>query len=91
MGGEAISKNDVELFKKHFSDSCLFVTRLGLSETETLTYYFMRKHTEIIGEHVPVGYPLEGNEILIVDEAGNDVGANQVGEIAVRSRYLSVG
>lgn len=91
VGGEAISKNDVELFKKHFSDSCLFVTRLGLSETETLTYYFMRKHTEIIGEHVPVGYPLEGNEILIVDEAGNDVGANQVGEIAVRSRYLSVG
>lgn len=91
VGGEAISKSDVELFKKHFPDSCLFVTRLGLSETETLTYYFMRKHTAIIGEHVPVGYPLEGNEILIVDEDGNDIGANQVGEIAVRSRYLSVG
>jgi amino acid adenylation domain-containing protein len=91
VGGEAITKSDVELFKKYFSDTCLFVTRLGLSETETLTYYFMRKHTEIAGEHVPVGYPLEGNEILIVDEDGNDLGVNQVGEIAVRSRYLSVG
>ncbi len=91
VGGETISKNDVQLFKKHFSDSCLLVARLGLSETETLTYYFIRKHTEITGEHVPVGYPLEGNEIFIVDEEGNDVGANQVGEIAVRSRFLSIG
>jgi len=91
VGGEAISKGDVELFKRHFSDSCLFVARLGLSETETLTYYFITKQTEISGEHVPVGYPLEGNEILIVDEKGNDVGVNQIGEILVRSRYLATG
>lgn len=90
IGGEPITKGDVELYKRHFSDECLFVSRLGLSETETLTYFFINKQTEITGDRVPVGYPLEGNEILLLDD-GQDVGVNQVGEIAVRSRYLAVG
>ncbi len=91
VGGEAIAKSDVELFKKYFSDDCLFVTRLGLSETETLTYYFIDKQTEIDDERVPVGYPLEGNEILLLDDDGHPLGANQVGEIAVKSEYLALG
>ncbi|HEU4771423.1 MAG TPA: condensation domain-containing protein, partial [Candidatus Udaeobacter sp.] len=38
-----------------------------------------------------VGYPLEDKEVLLLDDDGNEVGANEVGEIAVRSRYLSPG
>jgi amino acid adenylation domain-containing protein len=91
VGGEAIAKADVDLYKKYFSDECLFVSRLGLSETETLTYYFINKQTSIQGDRVPVGYPLEGNEILLLDEDGKEIGPNQVGEIAVKSRYLALG
>lgn len=91
VGGEAIVKGDVDLFKKRFSDDCVFVSRLGLSETETLTYYFITKTTELADERVPVGYPLEGNEILLLDDDGNDVGFDLVGEIVVRSEYLSMG
>lgn len=91
VGGEAITRSDVELYKTFFSDDCLFVSRLGLTETETLTYFFINKRTEITGDHVPVGYPLEGNEILLLDDDGQDVGVNRVGEIAVKSRYLAVG
>ena len=40
---------------------------------------------------VPVGYPVEDMDVLILDESGNELGVNQVGEIAVRSRYLSPG
>ncbi len=91
VGGEAIAKSDVESFKKYFSDDCRFVTRLGLSETETLTYYFIDKQTELVDERVPVGYPLEGNEILLLDDDGHELGVNQVGEIVVKSEYLAVG
>lgn len=91
VGGEAISKSDVDSFKKYFPDQCVFVTRLGLSETETLTYYFIHKQTEIDEERVPIGYPLEGNEILLLDDGGQELGINQVGEIAVKSEYLAVG
>src|SRR5262249_8592701 len=40
---------------------------------------------------VPVGYPFEGCEVLVLDTDGNRLGFNQVGEIAVRSRFLSPG
>ena len=40
---------------------------------------------------MPVGYPAEDTEIVLLDENGEEVGPNCVGEIAVRSRYLSPG
>jgi amino acid adenylation domain-containing protein len=91
IGGEPISKADVELYKKHFSDECLFVSRFSISETQPVSYYFIDKQTEIKGERVPVGYPLEGNEILLLDDNGNELGVNQIGEIAVKSSYLALG
>ena len=86
-----MSKADVELYKKHFSDECIFVSRYSISETQAVSYYFIDKQTEIKEERVPVGYALEGNEILMLDEDGNKLGVNQVGEIAVKSTYLAVG
>ena len=91
IGGEPVSKADVELYKKHFSDECIFVSRYSISETQAVSYYFIDKQTEIKEERVPVGYALEGNEILMLDEDGNKLGVNQVGEIAVKSPYLAVG
>jgi amino acid adenylation domain-containing protein len=91
IGGEPLSKTDVELYKKHFSDECIFVSRYSISETQAVSYYFIGKQTEITEERVPVGYPLEGNELLLLDDDGKEVGLNQVGEIAVTSPYLALG
>ena len=40
---------------------------------------------------MPVGYAMPDKEVLLLDNDGQKVGFNQVGEIAVRSRYLSMG
>src|SRR5262249_30473912 len=91
VGGEPLSKTDVELYKNHFSDDCLLVNRYSISETQAVSYYFIDKQTEIKGDRIPVGYPLEGNEILLLDGDGNELDANQIGEIAVKSPYLALG
>ena len=36
VGGESIRKMDIDLYQKHFVDSCLFVSRFGSSETGTI-------------------------------------------------------
>ena len=77
--------------KNIFSHDCLFVNRLGVTETGTVTYYFIGKETRLTGGTVPVGYPAEDTEILLLDENGEEVGPDCIGEIAVRSRYLSPG
>jgi amino acid adenylation domain-containing protein len=91
IGGEPVYETDVQLYKRHFSDECVFVNRLGISETKTVTYYFVNKETEIPGKIVPVGYPLDGYKVMVEDEYGNDAGINSIGEIVVKSEYLASG
>ncbi|MGH7831408.1 MAG: condensation domain-containing protein, partial [Candidatus Binatia bacterium] len=72
-----------------FSPDCTFLTGLSTSETGQLTTYAIHHDTEIAGSEVPVGYAVEDKEILLLDDAGKEAGVNEVGEIVVRSRYLS--
>ncbi|HET9805236.1 MAG TPA: non-ribosomal peptide synthetase [Candidatus Acidoferrum sp.] len=91
LSGEPVYKRDVELYKKHFSRDCLAINMLSSAEVGTTRVYFMDKQTEIHDNLVPVGYPLEGCEVLILDADGTRLGSGQTGEIAVQSRYLSPG
>ena len=91
FGGESTSKRDVELYKRHFSRDCILVNRLGSTETGTLRWYFMDQSSPIEGNIVPVGYPVEDNEILLLDESGKEVSIDTIGEIAVKSRYVTPG
>jgi thioesterase domain-containing protein len=51
--------------------------------------YFIDQHTEITRHTVPVGFPVEETEILILDSAGAPTAV--VGEIAVCSPYVALG
>ena len=91
LAGEAATKRDVELYKKHFSPDCILVNSLASNEAGIIRQYFIDKETEIEGTIVPAGYEVDGKEILVLNDAGQEVGCNEVGEIAVKSRYLSPG
>ena len=90
-GGEQVTRADVELYQRYFPDDCLFVNRLGITETGTVAYYFVDKKMKLEAGTVPVGYAAEDTEILLLDESGHEVGPDCIGEIAVRSRYISPG
>lgn len=91
LGGEPVLKHDVELYKQHFSSSCMLVVILGATEAPTFRQNFITRETPLIDDIVPVGYPVEEKEILLLDHHGQKIESNQVGEIAVRSRYLALG
>jgi amino acid adenylation domain-containing protein len=91
MMGEPVYRRDVELYKEHFSPNCIFVNRLGSTETGSIRWYFVDKETPITSSNVPVGHSVQDNEILLLDDAGDPIGLDQIGEIAVNSRYLSPG
>jgi acyl carrier protein len=89
--GEPVSKRDVELYQKYFSRRCFLLNRLGSTETGTIRWYFIDKNTLIDGNIVPVGYPADDHEVLLLDGAGREVESEGIGEIAVKSRYLTTG
>ena len=91
FGGEAVHTRDFDLYRTHLSPSCLFVNRLGSTETGCTHMYFADHDTKISGSTVPVGYPVRGQEINLEDEEGKPAEVPGSGEIAVHSSYLSPG
>src|SRR5215213_1334731 len=91
LGGEPVSAEDVQLYKRYFHSNSIFVNSYGASEAASVLRYCVDKDTEISGAMVPIGYPLGDVEILLLDDEGAAVGSNQVGEIAIKSRYTSPG
>ena len=88
---QQIYKSDLTRYWQHFPATSLLVSRFASSETGIICRLLVTPETEISGNVVPVGYPLPGKEVFILDESGNQLGADQIGEIAVRSRYLAAG
>jgi amino acid adenylation domain-containing protein len=89
LGGEEVVKTDVDLYKEHFSDECIFVNGLGPTESTICLQYFINKKTVITRNAVPVGYPVEETEILLLNEAGEKT--DFLGEIAIRSPHVALG
>ncbi len=91
LGGEQVFRHDLALYKQHFEDGCVFRTGFGATETYLLCHYFLDKESEVAGEVIPVGFPVDGKEILLLDDAGRPVVDGEIGEIVAKSRYLSPG
>lgn len=89
LGGEEVHKRDVDLYKKYFVPGCLFVNGLGPTESTVSLQYFINKQTKVMHNTVPVGYPVAGSEMLLLDRAGGET--EFYGEIAVRSSHVALG
>ena len=56
LAGEPVLRRDVELYQRHFPETCILVNRIGSGETLTCGCYFVDQHTAVDGTNVPVGY-----------------------------------
>ena len=91
MGGEAVYKKDVDAFKKHFTDTCLFINGLGPTESTVTLQYFINQKSEITNNSVPVGYPVEDTEVYLLNVRGEEASVFETGEIVYKSDYLALG
>ena len=91
LGGEPVYKRDVELFQHHFPPQCILVNHLACTEVSVIAQYSIDRNTTLSGSVVPVGHPAPGMEVLVVDEGGEPLPPGQLGELVIRSKYLSPG
>jgi amino acid adenylation domain-containing protein len=90
LGGEPIGRSDVKLFQRHFCSGCVLMHAIGPTETSTIRRYFINHEWRHSDNKVPLGYAVSSKKVVLLDETGRDVGAGQIGEIAVRSKYLAL-
>lgn len=91
LRSDTVRAADIELYQRHFSDHTVLVNGLSSSETGILTLCYFDRQSPVPAHEVPVGYPVPDTTILLLDEAGDEVGCGRIGEIVVRSGNLSPG
>jgi amino acid adenylation domain-containing protein len=90
LAGEPVTRRDVDLWRTNFP-STILINSLASNEAGIIRQLFVDIDTDVSGDKVPAGYAVDGKEILILDDEGKEMDNEQVGEIAVKSRYLSPG
>ena len=91
LGGETIHQKDVALFKQHFGDHCILHVGMGTGESGLVLESFYDRWTECNADPIPAGYVVEDTQVLLLDEQGQPVGPGDIGEIAIKNRFLSPG
>lgn len=89
MGGEEVQLQDFEGFKKHFLPPATFVNGLGPTECTVAIQYQMNHETKLPAGIVPIGAPVEGTEVWLLDDEGRQT--EILGEIAIVSKAVALG
>jgi amino acid adenylation domain-containing protein len=91
LGGEAVYRRDVDLFRAHFPPDCLLVNGYGLTESTVVLQCFIDSKTMLVRDAVPVGYPVDGIEVLLLNDAGQPADVYCSGEIVLQSSFIAIG
>ncbi len=83
--------HDVARVKRHVSESCHLIHQMVSTEAGVLTHFPINPHADVFNSSIPAGYMIGEREMFLLDDSGQQVEVDQVGEIAVRSRYLAPG
>ena len=87
MGGEPLFRTDLDSFRRHFSPESVLVHPFGPTESMLVCWSVTPHGGQIAGNTVPIGFPLEDKTVVLLDEAGREVDAEEIGEIVVKSRH----
>jgi thioesterase domain-containing protein/acyl carrier protein len=91
LEGDRVDPRHIELYNQCFDCRCQLAIGLGATETG-LTRQYVLSHNDPYPElSSPIGYAVEGMDITLVNETGQEVKSGEPGEILVHSQYLATG
>ena len=91
LGGESVTGRDLELWRRHFPADGTFVVSYGATECSIITRHFPDRQRPLAGAVVPVGHPVPGTQVRVVDEDGRECPPGAVGEVIVTGDRVSPG
>jgi amino acid adenylation domain-containing protein len=89
LGGEEVTRHDVEQARRHFAAGAVFVNGYGTTEISFAAQDHLPAGAPLAHAVVPVGHPLDGIDVLLLDPAGRP--ACLTGEVVVRSAHVALG
>ncbi|WP_214410523.1 non-ribosomal peptide synthetase [Sphaerisporangium fuscum] len=91
MSGEKLPPADAARFLDRFGDGVELLNLYGPTETTmTKTFHFVT-HADVLRPSIPIGRPIPGAEVLLLNGLNEPAPEGTVGEICIRTAYRSLG
>lgn len=91
MAGEMLRGNDLKRFYQIFADRIQLVNLYGPTETTLAKFFYRVKAEDQNRVHIPVGKPIDSTELLLLDLDGQFCRVGTVGEVYIRTPFISSG
>ncbi len=91
LGGESVTVNDAAEHQRLFGPHTRLMVSYSTTESGPTAYHCVSPKDTFPDGLVPIGRPLDGVTLAVVDPSGADIAEGEIGELVVRSHYLSPG
>src|ERR1700752_2690696 len=88
---EPLYPADVKRWLDVFGDRLRLFNIYGTTETSLSKFAYENKPEEVDRTSIPVGKPIKGAAMMVIDQFGQPCGVGDVGEIYIRTPYRSFG
>ncbi|HEY0727647.1 MAG TPA: condensation domain-containing protein, partial [Pyrinomonadaceae bacterium] len=91
LTGEPLYPADVKRWLDVFGDRVQLFNIYGTTETSLSKFVYQVKPEDVERPSIPVGKPIAGSNVMVVDSRGELCGMGAVGEIHIQTPYRSYG
>jgi amino acid adenylation domain-containing protein len=91
LAGETLYTADVKRWKAIFGERIKLANLYGPTETTILKTFHFVQPEDVERPSIPIGKPIRGAAVLVVDQQGQPCGIGDVGEIYIRTPYRAHG
>ncbi len=91
LAGEALPPADVRRWMEVFGERIRLLNLYGPTETTILKLFHLVRLEDAARPSIPIGKPIEGAAVYVIDSSGELCGMGAVGEIHIRTPYRSHG
>ncbi len=83
--------NDIKKFFQLFGTRIKLVNLYGATETTLVKLFYLVKESDVDRISVPVGKPMNGAQVMILDSNMQNCAIGSIGEIYIRTPFTSAG
>jgi len=91
LAGEPIIPNSLTKWYKLFDDRIQIVNLYGASETTLIRMFYPIQPEDVNRVKIPIGQAIDGTKVILLNGKGNVCSLGEVGEIYVRTPFMTKG
>jgi amino acid adenylation domain-containing protein len=91
MAGEKVMPQDLEKWYRIFGNRIQLVNVYGPTETTLAKLFYRINPQDVSRESIPIGSPIPGTKVIILNKEMKVCGPGEVGEIYIRTPFRSYG